>query len=774
MTALPAPGDAERDWWSSLTHGGLLIAPARIAEFFGTALDPLPWRLEERLRRDVTRVRQDERYIGPFLDTLLEHVLGLAVTVKEAAVEKPWSRKLLTGESYRPSRLWLGKHDDVFPIFIIRARGEASTARLGVGRGRREVSKVTEWLRLADQPVGLLTNGRQFRLIHAGADYSAWCEWDVDQWLEGGVSGLQVEALRRLLSVDALAAPAKGAQSRLVDAILASRRGQAQLSAALGERVRQAVETLIRASGHAIDPLLAESAKVVHSRIDSLNKGLQSLKHGAVAPSDVYIAATRIVMRLVVVLFAEARDLLPRDNPQYHRSYGLQGLRDELARAAGGRAERLRHRFSSWPRLLGLFRLVATGSGHDELPIPAYGGGLFELGLADSSDAVSRALSAFESADNVITDETVRAIIDLLTTSPVKVRQGRGSTTVMSPVDFSDLSSEYLGILYEGLLDFELKRVPDGDTFVFLNIGDEPVLPLSRLEKMDEKALKALFEKLKAKPSSDEAESGEDDESEDESGDAEEPDDETDTAEETTTGEDDAHREAKQRVSKWAKKAVVAAGLVRTRRGRELETADVEAARRVLVSRVLASGEWFLVRWGGTRKGAGTFYTRPQLAGPIARRTLRPMAYDVVKEVKDERSGLMEPVEWVAKKPEEILALKVCDPAMGSGSFLVSALRFLSQALMESLFHHGRLVPKGDDHTICRLADGAVAAHPKEELLPVPKDHPDFEERLLARLKRHVVEACIYGVDNRPSRRRTSPTGVVDRDDGSQPPFRVP
>jgi len=750
MSAIPQQGDLDRDWWSSLTHGGLLIAPARLGEFFGTAPAPLSLRIEERLRREITRVREDEKYIGPFLDTLLEQVLGLAVTVKEAGVEKQWSRKLLTGESYRPNRLWLGMHGDVFPIFIVRARGETSTPRLRVGRGRRDVSKVTEWLRLADQPVGLLTNGRQFLLIHAGADYSAWCEWDVDQWLEGGIAGLQVEAFRRLLGVKSIASPTKGSRSPLVEAILASRRGQAQLSAALGERVRQAVETLIRASGQAIDPLLAGIARVVPRTDELPNPGSVVAKPAAVTPNDVYIAATRIVMRLVVVLFAEARDLLPRDNPVYHRSYGLQGLREELARSAGGRAERLRHRFSAWPRLLGLFRLVAKGSGHEELPIPAYGGGLFELGKAASADGVSCALAAFESPGNILTDETVRAIIDLLTMSPVKVRQGRGATTVMSPVNFSDLSSEYIGILYEGLLDFELRRVPDGDTFVFLNVGDEPVLPMSRLEKMDEKALKSLFEKLKAKPSSDDGDNGDEDEEDLADAEAEPDDSDSELTEQPISNEDDVYGAAKQRVSKWAKKAVVAAGLVKARRGREPEAADAEAAQKVLVKRVLASGEWFLVRWGGTRKGAGTFYTRPQLAGPTARRTLQPLAYNVVKEAKDERTGLMEPTEWAPKKPEEILALKVCDPAMGSGSFLVSALRFLSQALMESLFHHGRLESKGDDRTICRLADGAVAGHPREELLPVPKDDPGFEAQLVARLKRHVVEVCIYGVDIDP------------------------
>jgi hypothetical protein len=732
MTALAQATGSERHWWSSLSHGGLLIAPARVEEYFGDTLEPLPPKLEERLRRDVTRAREDENHLGALLDTVFSDLLGLGVMLKETSVDKRWSHKLLTGESYRPNRLWLGQSGDVFPLFVVRARG-AAMPRLGVGQGRREVSKVTEWLRLADQKVGLLTNGRQFRLIHAGADYDAWCEWDTDFWFEEGRPGLQVEALRQLLCLDALKAPAKGEHSKLVEAILASRRGQAQLSAALGERVRLAVETLIRASAQALDPLLTG-------------------KKPQATPSDVYIAATRIVMRLVVVLFAEARELLPRSNPLYHGSYGLQGLREELDRAAGGRAERLRTRSSAWLRLLGLFRLVAEGSGHEELPIPAYGGGLFEAGKADDpSDAVSRALAAFESAENVITDDTIRTLLEYLTRSPVKVRQGRISTTVMQPVDFSDLSSEYIGILYEGLLDFELRRVPEGDTFVFLNVGDEPALPMSRLEKMDEKALKSLFEKLKAKPSADEEENVEeesDDEGETTAPQAEEPD--ADNGIEASDAESDSQLEAKRRVSKWAKEAVVAAGLVKAPKGKEPDAAEVDSAQKKLVRRVLASGEWFLVRWGGMRKGAGTFYTRPQLAGPTTRRTLQPLAYDVLKEAKDERTGLMEPVEWAPKKPEEILALKVCDPAMGSGSFLISALRFLSQTLMESLFHHGRLEAKGNDRAICRLADGAVAGHPKEELLPVPTDHPEFEDRLRARLKRHVVEACIYGVDLDP------------------------
>ena len=68
---------------------------------------------------------------------------------------------------------------------------------------------------------------------------------------------------------------------------------------------------------------------------------------------------------------------------------------------------------------------------------------------------------------------------------------------VTVPVDFSDLSSEYIGIVYEGLLDYELKTAPEGDPVVFLAVGDRPALPLSRLEGMDEKAIRGLFDKLK-------------------------------------------------------------------------------------------------------------------------------------------------------------------------------------------------------------------------------------------------------------------------------------
>lgn len=201
-------------------------------------------------------------------------------------------------------------------------------------------------------------------------------------------------------------------------------------------------------------------------------------------------------------------------------------------------------------------------------------------------------------------------------------------------------------------------------------------------------------------------------------------------------------RQLRERAEAWARKAVKAGNLVNKPRGRSAETlaayeAEVADYARRLIDRRIRPGEWFLVRWGGTRKGSGTFYTRPQLGVPLVRRTLQPLAYQ------------QEGDDWIPRLPEEILDLKVCDSAMGSASLLVAALRYLTGALYESLFYHDRISAHGEQG-ICRLADGQLTNELIEESLPVPPDNPEFEERLQARLKRYVVERCIYGVDLNP------------------------
>jgi len=742
---------AAPEWWASLNHGGLLLAPSKVAEHFDAdPLEPLPVYQQERLRRSVTRLQDgDDRHLPELLTTLFDVILGLepSLWTRGNDVDQRWSIRALTGEIVKPRWLWSWPDRSRLPVFVADASmGLGKHGRIGLNKGRRVVSRVIEWLRRADQRIALVTNGRQFRLIHAGPDYDAWCEWDTNLWFEGGQPALQVEALRRLLSAEALNPRPDEAPPKLITAILDSRKGQAELSSVLGERVRQAVELLIQSSHEALEPLDHPGESQVRRR-------------------DLYIAATRVVMRCIVILFAEARDLLQRENPAYHDSYGLNGLREQLEHQSGGRAlERLRHRHAAWPRLLALFRLLYHGSHHSSFPIPRYGGGLFRPGDPHSKDPILRALAAFESPGNDLSDAVASRILDTLTRSPVKVRQGRRSTWVEAPVDFSDLSSEYIGILYEGLLDFELRRAEPNEPMVFLDIGNQPVLPYSRLDQMTEKAVVDLLEKFKkaAKQEGPELEEeaadseDENDAAEADAGDAPEEDSEEEVVSETEPEPEHEDSDVRHRIQEmvdiWAQKAVQAARLVPRRTSKinpfEHETLVAREATK-LVRRLILPGEWYLVRWGGTRKGAGTFYTRPQLAEPTTRRTLQPLAYEPVRESTDPETGLVTVLEWKVRTPEQILAIKLCDPAMGSGSFLVSALRYLTDALVESLHVHERLASRGDG-TVCRLADGLASDDPSHETIPVPMDDERFEDRLRARLKRYVVERCIYGVDLDP------------------------
>ncbi|MCZ7682473.1 MAG: SWF/SNF helicase family protein [Sandaracinaceae bacterium] len=319
----PAGGamtDLHDDWWASLNHGGLLIAPGEDPGALRRRPAPTLARAPDRLRRDVVRMLDDDAYMGGFLDQVFESLLELPAPewLKASDVGAEWSHAAVTGEAVRPRRVWRGPNGEVLPLFATDGKWGRGAPRIGVGKGRRAVSRVIEWLRNAHIEIAVLTNGRRIRLIHAAADYDAFCEWDIELWFDEGAPGPQVTALRRLLGRPALLAPTADARSPLLQAIHESRRGQGELSAVLGERVRQAVELLIRSSSSQLEPIVGA---------------------GNVTPNDAYIAATRIVMRLVVVLFAEARELLPRVDPIYHGSYGLQGLR-EGARPRCGRQER--------------------------------------------------------------------------------------------------------------------------------------------------------------------------------------------------------------------------------------------------------------------------------------------------------------------------------------------------------------------------------------------------------------------------------------------------
>jgi len=749
--------------WAALRHGGNLLSPA--------ALDSLPtpkpprYGLADRLRSALVTFDPDKPKgptLAALLDVVLEEAAGPTVGWRKGnRLGAADAEKLLDGTVLKPRRLWEGPAGEALAVFTDPA------PRLGVGRGRRPVARVTEYLRRRGTQLGLLTNGQQWRLIWADTDATAWVEWDAERWLDADQLSDELLVMRSLLSWEALIR-GEAERSPLLNGVRDTRRGQAALSKELGERVRRAVETLLKSRAPVVGPAWGE-----HDN------------------TDLYVAASHFVMRLVVILFAEARELLPVDNPVYHHAYGLRGLIDQLDRLT---PERRCARQMAWPRLLALFSLLHEGSHHHQLLVNAYGGDLFAAGVAplrsalryldkaeksepvrqaiailedpglegqrctralavlaeieDGEDGpvtrarhalrndtpVQRALALLEALPEPPDDDAIHTLLVLLTRTSQRVREGAGWRRVAAPVDFTELTSEYIGILYEGLLDYELHRAGEHPV-VFLNLGDQPALPLDRLEEMDDKALKALVEKAKVRKK---AANEDDDEDGDEPEDLEDEDDSSDAevepgdSDEGESGYDDARAIARARATAWGRRAAELAKLVKKPKGRLTPAkqaeydAQLDHAAGQLVADIKLPGELYLVRWGGTRKGAGTFYTRPQLTLPTARRTLEPL-------LRDEDAGI--------RTPEVLLALKVCDPAMGSGSFLVAALRVLTEAVIEALHKHNRIQAVNGRTTVaCELIPEADRSLPTE----------GFEERLEAIVRRAVVEHCLYGVDKDP------------------------
>ncbi|RPJ72354.1 MAG: hypothetical protein EHM24_09520, partial [Acidobacteria bacterium] len=102
----------------------------------------------------------------------------------------------------------------------------------------------------------------------------------------------------------------------------------------------------------------------------------------------------------------------------------------------------------------------------------------------------------------------------------------------------------------------------------------------------------------------------------------------------------------------------------------------------------------------GARKATASFYTPRALTTYLVRRTLAPLVADAT--------------------PEQILALRVVDPAMGSGAFLVAACRFPAGEYASSLVRAGRCLPS------------------------------DIDDQDRRAFRRAIAQRCLYGVDLNP------------------------
>jgi hypothetical protein len=752
--------DTAHAWWSRLRHQGLLLSPVVMIERYPNAPPAAPFHAKNRLRDARTRFaatvggdgERDQAAVLSFVDAVLENFIGhdAARLAKLHSIPEKLTVPVRIGsktETIRPHRVLYADNSCQTPALLVIAD---PSPQVGRGRGRTKYAHLLELLRGTGHRLGLLTNGQQFRLIYAGLDFESWCEWESDRWFDDGEGTEELLGLRQLLAPQPIKDVTVGLV-KLLDAVEESRKRQADLSSVLRENVRQSVEYLLEE----VSTANRTNAELFKSLV---NHGTDRSLTDAEAYEALMQATVRVVMRLVVCLFAESRQLLPVNDPIYAQSYGvrtLYELLDEAARVEGG-THVLFNRQTVWPRLMALFRLIHGGSAHGGFPLMPYGGVLFRPGDDTSNDAVARALHILEHSVTV-GDSTIHYVLRKLLRGPLPVIKGKSKTFVEGPVDYTDLRTEFIGLIYEGLLDYRLKRTDEHiGPQIFLNLGREPVLPLSRLTDMlahDKKGLKDLLTTLRKENVTASAADEEEDEESAEEGDEREEGEEEATEEATVETEQFEEVQRKgdyldsvEAAISWAKEAVLLAGLVSKQGKKETDSeyqTRIEAEAKRLIKRVLATGEFYLVRAGNTRKGTGTFYTRPQLAVPTTHRTLEPLCYD-----KDDK-GMLTP-----KTPETILGLKVCDPACGSASFLVAALHYLTDALYKSLCHHRKLDDPEQSKKITLPFGLPRTNGESDRLVPFPPNDPQrghtFAERVKALLRRHVVERCIYGVDINP------------------------
>ncbi|MDH5645656.1 MAG: Eco57I restriction-modification methylase domain-containing protein [Candidatus Heimdallarchaeota archaeon] len=565
-----------------------------------------------------------------------------------------------------------------------------SKQRLGIGNSRFNQAEFSRMLRLSKIRLGIYTNGEQFRLIFAGEDHDAWIEWDADMWFE-----YKIVSLHLISSFISILSERKG-KFDLIDIVNQSRDKQAELSSVIGTQAREAIEIFLEGHSGTVET----SQKLIEASLGEKHTGELIIPTKLEA---IYQAAIRILMRFVVILYAEARGLLPVNDIYYRDSYSLEQLYVNLENANQELGEQLDDNFQAWSRIISLFDLIYHGSPFDDfLDVPSYEGNLFLAGDSDSNDPVSRVLSVFESDDWLISDYEILQIMRKLKTSKIKIKSGRSSIISTGKIDFSELRTEYVGMIYEGLLDYQIRYVsPEDEAMVIVNLGSEFAFSLRRLEGMNDKELGNLAKTLQQ---------------------------ESKNIDDPSLGisslqiEDDI---INTRVRNIISRMVISAKLVQKSNINKIN----QKIEEILLS-IYRPGKLFLTTWNGSRKGSGTYYTRPRLVYPTVERILEPLIY----KLNDKGNRII-------KLPLEILELNIIDPAMGSGSFLVGATRYLAKMMFESISYYNLIQYKNNSIEIYLYNTVLL------DELPNFSDSMKVQQNIINRLKRIIVEDCIYGVD---------------------------
>ena len=507
---------------------------------------------------------------------------------------------------------------------VTRGRSRANGGLEASLHGRME-----RLLRHTGVAAGLLFNGTALRLISAPrGESSGWLDFRVADMLP--TAGRPISTAMRLLlgQTRLLSVPRP---KRLAALLEDSRKYQNEVSERLAEQVLHALYELLRGFQAAHDT----------SKGELLREPL------AENPDEVYRGLLTVVLRLVFLLYAGERDMLPQDET-FLGAYSLAGLYERLREDAALNPDTMDQRFGGYAQLLALFRMVHDGARAGVMRLPPRHGALFDPDryrfLEGRGAGGARQID--ERIDPpMVPDGTIYRVLEKLI-----VLDGER-------ISYRALDVEHVGSVYETMMGFRLETA-EGLT-----------VAIRAAKKQGAPAAVNLNALLDQPP---------------------------------------ANR------AKWLQDRTDRKLTDRLRRAtRDAGTMEaLHAALDPVIDRNatpdLVPGGAMVLQPSEERRRSGSHYTPRELTEPIVRTALAP----IFDRLRNEAGGPL--------RPEQILDLKVCDPAMGSGAFLVEACRQLGDALVEAWQAHDA----------------------------VPEIPPDENEIIFAR--RQVAQRCLYGVDRNP------------------------
>jgi type I restriction-modification system DNA methylase subunit len=556
----------------------------------------------------LNEAQTEDIFIKPVLDILGFSNIPQVVTRGKGRAERP-DYALFANEADRDTAYSLQSHETAFygrVLVIAEAKYWERPLSKVSANDKRDIFKnenpsfqISSYLTGTGVDWGILTNGREWRLYYRQASSTATEFYPLDL-----VELLETEDLEKFKYFWLFFRSAAFEKDSYNKNFL--------------ERVREGSTTYATQVGNELKTLVFEQI------FPDLAGGFvaDAIRRGKTGePKQIYAATLSFLYKLLFLLYAEARNLLPITTA--YRDYSLIKITQEIAESVDKQKTLSGTSTKIYKSLLSLFEIVDRGD--SALEVPRYNGGLFHFDFHEAEDIKDYPDNYFL-YEHQLSDAVLFPALDKL------------ARFEKLPIDYSFLGVRQLGSIYEGLLEYRVV-IADGNT-----------------------------------------------------------------------------------------------------------------------------GKVYLENDKGERKATGSYYTPDYIVKYIVSHTLKPILEERKQKFADlmtqisqlhekmadgrlgvqSRNGLQKDLQRLERKSTNtLLDIKICDPAMGSGHFLVEAVDYFTDELIIILNEYPEHNPVLE---MLKQTREGILANLQQQGITI--DVNKLEDTQL--LQRVVMKRCIYGVDLNP------------------------